>query len=207
MSLTVNCCDNLRIKNLLCGCGGKNDEEEEENKRKDEVMYTDFHKQIAILQTPKVNIPELLVLDHLKYSDVHVFIRNTRDEVVFVSVKGINMFSRDDEIKSEADLEGKKVDECLPDYAKKFLAPIYAQTLAGNPMCLSVLWAQNTYVIRTFYVLGHAVEPEPQVIAGILVCSPHTTDFNADINRFILDAPGKRPNKDKPIRPEIQKMT
>jgi len=204
MSLTVNCCDHLRIKNLLCGCGSKKEEEEEE-KKKGEVMYTDFHKQIAILQTPKVNIPELLVLEHQKYSDIHVFMKDSEDHIVFVSVKGISMFQRDDDINMESDLEGKRINECLPDYAQKFLAPIYAQTLEGNPMCLSVLWAQNTYVIRTFYILGHDVA-EPKVIAGIMVCSPHTNDFNTDINRFILDVPSKRPSKDKPIRPEIQKM-
>jgi len=241
MSLTVNCFQGLRIKELFCSCCTKKKPDDEKS---DEGTFANYVQQIVVLATPQIDFPELIVYPDLKLSDIVIFSNNEDNETLFTSVSGTTLLKAiqaaapppvnadrlaaplvdNDEVKvptlpktstprgnrtraastnapptiseiwvptNPEDLCGKKLNDVLPDYLKKFLMPLYRQTLQGNYLQLTILWLGNTQLLRTFPLTNH----KKQVIGGMAVTSPYNTDFAGDISRFTLNA-----------APEKQKM-
>jgi len=233
MSLTVNCFQGLRIRELFCNCCAKKKPEDE---KAEEGKFSNNVNQIVVLATPQIDFPELIVYPDLKLSDIVIFSNNEDNETLFTSVSGTTLLKAiqaaspppvnmdrlappptdSDEVKSPTlpktstprgnrtraastntppmipeiwvptnpeDLCGKKAIDVLPDYLKKFLLPLYRQTLQGNYLQLTILWLGNTQLLRTFPLTNH----KKQVIGGMAVTSPYNTDFAGDISRFTLN--------------------
>lgn len=242
MSLTVNCFQGLRIKELFCSCCAKKKPEDEES---GDGKFANMVNQIVVLATPQIDFPELIVYPDLKLSDIVIFSNDENNDTLFTSVSGTTLLKAiqaaapppvnadrlappvdNDEVKVQAlpktstprgnrtraastnarssdgggstpptiaeiwvptnpeDLCGKKLNDVLPDYLKKFLLPLYRQTLQGNYLQLTILWLGNTQLLRTFPLTNH----KKQVIGGMAVTSPYNTDFAGDISRFTLNA-------------------
>ena len=87
MSLTVNCFQGLKIKELFCNCCAKKKPEEKE----DEGTFENKIQQIVVLATPQIDFPELIVYEDLKLSDIVIFSNNDDNETLFTSVSGTTL--------------------------------------------------------------------------------------------------------------------
>lgn len=235
MSLTVNCFQGLRIKELFCdGCCCCSQKKKTDNA--DEGIFPNMVQQIVPLATPPIDFKDLIVYEDLSTTDIIVFSNNENNETLFTSVSGTTLIKaihaaaspktenkmsetagsplsetrprnpsksgdsprlearkvppddqqtdmRSDFYRSTSDdLVGKKLVDVLPEYLKRFLLPIYQQTLQGNYLQLTILWLGNTQLLRTFPLFNH----KKTVIGGVAVTSLYNTNFNSDVERFTL---------------------
>ncbi len=237
MSFTLNCCDGMSIKKLICNNCTRSDK-----KPREEVLYTDRDEQIVILSTPHSEIPDLVVYEDLHRTDLVVFTLDPQGDVRFTSIQGQGLFrsidrkppeptpsgpflplsARKDSIKQESkdekdhkshpsiatpsDISGRLLKDILPEYMLKFLLPICKQTLQGNYLQLTIMWAGLIQLLRTYPIQDH----RKKIVAGMLTISPFVSAFNVDVNRFSMgslsDQPPSFVHDKRPSKPEVQTM-
>ena len=187
------CCDTCSVRRTAFGgcCGGQN------RKRRDEVLYTDHIQQIAVMATPDIDFPALLVFPNLEQTDIYTIARDPDKEIRFVTFHGAHTFhGAAENLRIPQDIIGQKVEDVLPDYASRFLYPIYEYLLNGNLYQIMIMWSGTTFLFRTFPIRDH----RKRIIAGMVVMAPFTSEFNGDINRFALNAPTSSSNKINQLR-------
>jgi hypothetical protein len=180
MSVTFNCCGELKLASMFKGCCPPS--QTKQVPKKEQIIYTDNVKQIVILSTPQIDVTEMVVFEDLENTEITMFTRDDKGIIRYIAVHGIASFQHNEEIKSPNDIIGKTIHEVLPEYMLRFLTPIYEQTLQGNFLQLTTMWRGSTHLLRTFPIFDH----KKRVIGGQVIMSPFNNDFNGDINRFTL---------------------